>query len=131
VHPDIRSITEGGSLVEDKLEQAKAAGCILVLAFMMLLYPRETVSAMRFAKSLGLEVALVTDSTFANHRDLADYLLRGRINSGLVSDSYATFSVLVAALVDSTCDAMGAMHKLASMQSTVPQSDARCLPPRA
>ncbi|MBI1778110.1 MAG: MurR/RpiR family transcriptional regulator [Proteobacteria bacterium] len=106
IHPDVRLISTGGSLVEDTLEQAQAAGGKFVLTFMMPLYPRETITALRFAKQIGLKVALVSDSTFSDQDKIADLLLRGRINSSLVFDSYAAMSVLIAVLLDAMCDAM-------------------------
>jgi DNA-binding MurR/RpiR family transcriptional regulator len=106
VHPDVRLVSSGGSLIEDMLEQAQAAGGKFVLTFMMPLYPRETIAALRFAKQIGLKVALVSDSTFSDHDKIADFLLRVRINSSLVFDSYAALSVLITVLLDAMCDAM-------------------------
>ncbi|SEF15087.1 transcriptional regulator, RpiR family [Rhizobiales bacterium GAS191] len=106
VHPDIRFAAGGGSLIEDQLEQAEAAGASCLLAFMMPLYPRETIAALRHAKQMGLKIALVSDATFAGHDDLADLLLTARINSSLVFDSYAAASVLISVLLDAMCDAM-------------------------
>jgi DNA-binding MurR/RpiR family transcriptional regulator len=106
VHTDIRLISSGGSLIEDTLEQARVAGGDLVLAFLMPLYPRETVSALRFAKEIGLGVAVVSDATFSDHDKLADFLVKARINSSLVFDSYAASSVLISVLLDAMCDAM-------------------------
>jgi DNA-binding MurR/RpiR family transcriptional regulator len=106
VHPDVRLLTGGGSLIDDQLEQAQAAGGSSVLAFMMPLYPRETIAALRLAKQIGLKIALVSDATFAGHDELPDLLLTARINSSLVFDSYAAPAVLVSVLLDAMCDAM-------------------------
>ncbi|MFI5013607.1 MAG: MurR/RpiR family transcriptional regulator [Hyphomicrobiales bacterium] len=108
VHRDVRFVAGGGSLVEDQLEQARAAGGSYVLGFMMPLYPRETIAALSHAKQIGLQIALVSDATLAGHNELADLLLTARINSSLVFDSYAAPSVLVSVLLDAMCDAMGA-----------------------
>ncbi len=107
VHPDIRLAAGGGSLVDDQLEQARTAGGTSLLVFMMPLYPRETIAAMRHARQIGLKVALVSDATFAGHDELADLLLTARINSSLVFDSYAAPTVLISVLLDAMCDAMG------------------------
>lgn len=106
VHPDVRCITEGGSMVEDLLEQAKRAGANTLLAFVMPLHPREAITALRHARQIGLRVSLVSDVTFTNDGNLADLLLRARINSSLVYDSYAAAAVLVSVLLDAMCDAM-------------------------
>ena len=106
VHPDVRPILGGGSLIEDQLEQAHAAGASLLLAFAMPLYPRETIKALRYAKQLGMKVALVTDPAFRSQSDLVDLLLTVRINSSLVYDSSAALAVLISVLLDAMCDAM-------------------------
>lgn len=114
VHPDVRLLVGGGSLIEDQIEQAHRAGATALLSFMMPLYPRETVSALRHAHSLGLNVALVTDASFAGHQDLANLVLRARVHSSLTFDSYAAVAVLVAVILDAMCDAMpgGAQARL-------------------
>jgi DNA-binding MurR/RpiR family transcriptional regulator len=106
VHPDVRPIIYGGSLVEDQLEQAHVAGASLLLAFAMPLYPRETLKALRYAKQLGMKVALVSDPTFRHQSDLVDLLLTVRINSSLVYDSCAALPILISVLLDAMCDAM-------------------------
>jgi DNA-binding MurR/RpiR family transcriptional regulator len=108
VHPDVRLITPGGSMIEDEIEQAAAAGASHLLAFLMPLYPAEGVRALRFAKQAGLRVALVTDAAFGATPDLADLVLAGRINSSLVFDSYASVTLLVSMLLDAMCEALGA-----------------------
>lgn len=107
VHPDVRITANGGSLIEDQIEQAVAAGARCMLTFMMPLYPRETLKALQHAKSLGLKTVVVSDATYVDHDGLADMLLTARINSRLVFDSYAAFAVLVSVLLDAMCDAMG------------------------
>jgi DNA-binding MurR/RpiR family transcriptional regulator len=106
VHHDIRPILDGGSLVEDLLEQAYAAGATWLLVFLMPLYPRETIKAIEYAKQLGLKIALVSDSTFSNQGELADLLLTARINSNLVFDSSVGAMMLISVLLDAMCDAM-------------------------
>jgi DNA-binding MurR/RpiR family transcriptional regulator len=106
VHPDIRITANGGSLIEDEIDQAVAAGGRCLLAFMMPLYPGETLKALQYAKTLGLETVVVSDATYVDHDGLADRLLTARINSRLVFDSYAACAVLVSVLLDAMCDAL-------------------------
>jgi DNA-binding MurR/RpiR family transcriptional regulator len=106
VHPDIRITATGGSLIEDEIDQAVAAGGRCLLAFMMPLYPGETLKALQYAKTLGLETVVVSDATYVDHDGLADRLLTARINSRLVFDSYAACAVLVSVLLDAMCDAL-------------------------
>ncbi len=51
VHPDVRVLDDGGSLLTDRLEQAAEAGASAVLAFVLPRYPRETLDALRDARA--------------------------------------------------------------------------------
>jgi len=106
VHSDIRLIVTGGSMVEDQLEQCLAAGARTLLVFMMPLYPRETVYALEFARQIGMRIVLVSDASYNDHQKLADMLLKARINSRLVFDSYAAPAALVSVLLDAMCNSM-------------------------
>jgi DNA-binding MurR/RpiR family transcriptional regulator len=106
IHPDIRPITDGGSMVGDLLEQCRDAGATCVLAFALPLYPRETTQGMSYAKDLGLTVIAVADSAFKFRKNLVDHLFAGNLYSGLVFDSPATASLLMAFLLEAMCDAI-------------------------
>lgn len=106
VHPDVRLLAGGGSLIEDQIEQCYAAGARTMLAFMMPLYPRETVRAIEFARQAGMRVALISDASFDDHAGIADLLLTARVNSRLVFDSYAASATLVSVLLDAMCNSM-------------------------
>ena len=106
VHPDIRLTAEGGSLIEDQLEQAVFAGATHLLAFLMPLYPRESVRALHHARSLHMKTILVSDATYTDHEELVDAALLAQIGTSLVFDSYAAGAVLVSVLLDAVCEAM-------------------------
>lgn len=106
VHPDIRLLASGGSLIEDQIEQCYVAGGRTMLVFMMPLYPRETLKAVELARNSGMKIALVADAGFSDHEGVADYLLTPRVNSRLVFDSHAAASALVSVLLDSMCTHM-------------------------
>lgn len=106
VHSDVRLIVNGGSLIEDQLEQAQAAGATVLLAFVMPLYPRETIKALQYAKQLGMKIAVVSDPAFLSQGKLSDLMLTARINSSLVFDSSAAAAVLISVILDAMCDAM-------------------------
>ncbi|WP_157944709.1 MurR/RpiR family transcriptional regulator [Mangrovicella endophytica] len=106
VHPNVRLLAAGGSLIEDQIEQCHAAGGRTLLAFMMPLYPRETLRTIAFARQVGMRVALVADASYVDHDGLADMLLTARVNSRLVYDSYAGASVLISVLLDAMCSHM-------------------------
>lgn len=106
VHPDIRLLVQGGSLVEDQIEQCYAAGGRAMLVFMMPLHPRETLKAIELARQIGMKIALVADAGFSNHEGIADLLLTARFHSRLVFDSHAASMALVAVLLDAMCNNM-------------------------
>jgi DNA-binding MurR/RpiR family transcriptional regulator len=107
IHPDVRLIMGGGSIIEDEIEQAAAAGASCLLGFLMPLYPAESMRALRFAKQLGLRIAVVSDTTFDVNPQIVDLVLAGRINSSLVFDSYASVTLLISVLLDAVCEALG------------------------
>jgi DNA-binding MurR/RpiR family transcriptional regulator len=113
LHPDVRSLLHGGSMIEDRLEQAALAGATCLLAFALPLYPHETINAMKFARGLGMKVIAVADSTFRYQSDAADFALSTYVHSSLVFDSSAASAVLVSILLDAMCDAVpGAAQRL-------------------
>ena len=106
VHPDVRLITNGGSLAEDLIEQAKGAGATCILAFAMPLYPRETIQALQFARQLGLGLAVVSDPGFPTQGLIPDFNISTQICSSLVFDSSVSSAFLGTVLLEAMCDAM-------------------------
>jgi DNA-binding MurR/RpiR family transcriptional regulator len=105
IHPDVRCLTCGGSTMYDALLTARAVGGRWLLAFAMPRYPAETVSALRFARRLGLRTAVVTDARFVPFAGDADVLLPAGVGSRLVFDSHAAPMVLAAVLAQVMADA--------------------------
>jgi DNA-binding MurR/RpiR family transcriptional regulator len=105
IHPDVRCLTTGGSLVSDLLLQARSAGGTWLLAFAMPRYPVETVHALQVARQLGFRTAAITDVPFAPFADDVDVLLPAGVGSQLVFDSYAAPVVLTAAVLQAMADA--------------------------
>ena len=116
IHPDVRELHGGGSLLEDQIEQAKSAGGKTLLVFMMPLYPRETIKAMEFARQIGLRIALVTDAGYKDYAKRADLMLPVRISTSMVFDSYAAPAALTSVLLDSLYGHMdGASKRLETL----------------
>lgn len=107
VHPDVRLLDKGGSMIGDQLEQARNAGGTALLAFMMPLYPKETADALEFAKKIGLKTVLITDATYSNYMKVADETINAPISSTLFYDSYSSSSVLVSVLLDAMLSKLG------------------------
>lgn len=105
IHPDVRCLTCGGSLVYEALLHAREAGGRWLLAFALPRYPAETVHALRFARRLGLRTAVVTDARFVPFAGEADVLLPAGVGSALVADSHAAPMVLAAVIVQAMADA--------------------------
>ncbi|MGI5400748.1 MurR/RpiR family transcriptional regulator [Streptomyces sp. CA-135486] len=105
IHPDVRTVTRGGSVAYDALLQAREAGGTWVLAFAMPRHAKETLAAMRAARSTGLRVALISDLSLGPLVDEADVALTAHTGSRLVFDSYAAPGVLSAALLQAMADA--------------------------
>ncbi|MFD7441254.1 MurR/RpiR family transcriptional regulator [Streptomyces sp. NPDC059909] len=105
IHPDVRLVSRGGSVSYDALLQSREAGGTWVLAFAMPRHAKETLAAVRSARSTGLRVALITDLTLGPLVDEADVALTAGTGSRLVFDSYAAPGVLCAAILQAMADA--------------------------
>jgi DNA-binding MurR/RpiR family transcriptional regulator len=64
IHPDVRCLTFGGSVVFDALLHVSEAGGKWLVAFALPRYPAETVQALRFARRLGMRTAVISDVRF-------------------------------------------------------------------
>ncbi|HEX5500464.1 MAG TPA: MurR/RpiR family transcriptional regulator, partial [Thermomicrobiales bacterium] len=59
IHSDVWLLNDGGSVVFDRLAQARQAGGDWVLAFLLPRHSREAVDAVQYARDLGLQVATI------------------------------------------------------------------------
>ncbi|MEV4808396.1 MurR/RpiR family transcriptional regulator [Micromonospora avicenniae] len=105
VHPDVRVLDDGGSLLTDRLEQAAAAGASALLAFVLPRYPRETLDALREARDAGLTVVAITDSPVSPAAEHADVLLPAAVGADLVFDLHTAPMALAMVLLQAICDA--------------------------
>ena len=105
IHPDVRVVTVSGSAVYDALLQAKEAGGTWVLGFTLPRYAAETITALRYARQLGLRTAVVADAPIAPFADEVDVLLSAGVGSRLVFDSYAGPVTLAAIVLQAMADA--------------------------
>ena len=105
LHPDVRTITDGGSAGTDRLSQARRAGAGWALCFVMPRYPRETLAMMGYARGLGMRVAAVSDHVGGPVSEAAEVVLAAGVGTRLVFDSQAAAMALSAALVEALSDA--------------------------
>ncbi|KXK62730.1 transcriptional regulator [Micromonospora rosaria] len=105
VHPDVRVLDDGGSLLADRLDQAAAAGATVLLAFVLPRYPRETLDALREARAAGLTVVAITDSPVSPASEHADLVLPAGVGTDLVFDLHTAPMTLAMVLLQALCDA--------------------------
>lgn len=86
VHPDVRQVP-AGSEGDDVLVGARNAGAEWLLAFGLPRYPRALLDSIRFARRIGLHVALLTDSPLCPLAHDVDDLIAAPVNTGLTFDS--------------------------------------------
>ncbi|MBC9716715.1 MurR/RpiR family transcriptional regulator [Streptomyces sp. TRM66268-LWL] len=106
VHPDVRLLHEGGTMLADRLEAAARAGATAVLCFALPRHPREVVEALTYAKSLGLTVVTVADSAFAPVAKVSDLLLPAAVGTGLAFDTVCAPMLLGRVLLEAMCDGL-------------------------
>jgi DNA-binding MurR/RpiR family transcriptional regulator len=104
VHPDVRVLDSGGTLLADRLEQARAAGASAMLAVVLPRYPREALEALAFAREVGLRSVVITDSPVSPAAG-ADVVLPAGVGSRLVFDLHAAPLALTTVLLQAMCDA--------------------------
>jgi DNA-binding MurR/RpiR family transcriptional regulator len=105
VLPDVRVLDAGGSLLADRLEQARAAGATAMLAIVLPRYPRESIDAIREARAAGVTVVALTDSPVSPAADLADVALTAGVGSQLVFDLHTGPMALSMVVLQAICDA--------------------------
>ncbi|WP_405013034.1 MurR/RpiR family transcriptional regulator [Kitasatospora sp. NBC_01539] len=104
VHPDVRLLDEGGSMLADRIEQAAAAGATALACFALPRYPRELMDALAAARACGLTVVTVADSAFAPVARLSDLMLPAAVGTGLVFDTACAPMMLGRVLLQTMCD---------------------------
>ncbi|MCX4474095.1 putative DNA-binding transcriptional regulator [Micromonospora sp. MW-13] len=105
VHPDVRVLDDGGSLLTDRLEQAAEAGASALLAFVLPRYPRETLDALREAQAAGLTVVAITDSPVSPAGEHAEVVLAAAVGTDLVFDLHTAPMTLAMVVLQAICDA--------------------------
>ncbi|HEX8628242.1 MAG TPA: SIS domain-containing protein, partial [Catenuloplanes sp.] len=105
VHPDVRVLDTGGSLLLDRLDQAHTAGAGAILAMVLPRYPREALDVLRECRDAGLKVVVITDSAVSPAAELADIVLPAAVGAQLVFDLHTAPMALAMVLLQAMCDA--------------------------
>lgn len=104
VHPDVRLLDEGGSMLADRIDAAVRAGATTLLCFALPRHPREVVDTLAYAKEAGLTVVTVADSAFAPVARHSDLLLPAAVGTGLAFDTACAPMLLGRVLLEAMCD---------------------------
>ncbi len=119
VHPDVRLLDEGGSMLADRLDAAVRAGASALLCFALPRHPREVVTALDHAREAGLRVVTVADSAFAPVAGPGDLLLPAAVGTALSFDTACAPMLLGRVLLEAMCD------ELPDAQARLEEFDAR------
>ena len=106
VHPDVRLLDRGGSVLTDGLIRAADYGATWLLAFALPRYPSELVEPLTWARERGLKVALVTDQPIGAPAELADVVLAAPVGEQFAFDSTAAPTVLTMVLLHAILEAL-------------------------
>ncbi|GGX99350.1 transcriptional regulator [Streptomyces anandii JCM 4720] len=104
VHPDVRLLNEGGTMVQDRIDGAVRAGASALLCFALPRHPREVVDTLAYARDAGLTVVTVADSAFAPVAKYSDLLLPAAVGTGLAFDTACAPMLLGRVLLEAMCD---------------------------
>ncbi|SHL99660.1 MurR/RpiR family transcriptional regulator [Actinacidiphila paucisporea] len=104
VHPDVRLLDEGGTMLADRIDAAARAGASALLCFALPRHPREVIDALAHAREAGLTVVTVADSAFAPVAAHSDLLLPAAVGTGLAFDTACAPMLLGRVLLESMCD---------------------------
>ncbi|WHM41365.1 MurR/RpiR family transcriptional regulator [Streptomyces sp. BPTC-684] len=106
VHPDVRLLDEGGSMLVDRIDAAHRAGASALLCFALPRHPREVVDALAYARAKGLAVVTVADSAFAPVARHSDLLIPAAVGTGLAFDTACAPMLLGRVLLEAMCDSL-------------------------
>ncbi len=106
VHPDVRLLDEGGSMLADRIDAARRAGADVLLCFALPRHPKEVVEALAYAREQGLVVVTVADSAFAPVARHSDLLIPAAVGTGLAFDTACAPMLLGRVLLEAMCDGL-------------------------
>ncbi|MEX0171667.1 MurR/RpiR family transcriptional regulator [Streptomyces sp. LMG1-1-1.1] len=104
VHPDVRLLDEGGSMLTDRVDAAVRAGATALLCFALPRHPREVVEALEYARTAGLAVVTVAESAFAPVAAHSDLLIPAAVGTGLAFDTACAPMLLGRVLLEAMAD---------------------------
>ncbi|MCX5343108.1 MurR/RpiR family transcriptional regulator [Streptomyces atratus] len=121
VHPDVRVLDEGGSMLHDRIDAVRRAGATALICFALPRHPKEVVEALAYAQEQGLTVVSVADSAFAPVAKHSDLLIPAAVGTGLAFDTACAPMLLGRVLLEAMCD------DLPDAQARLEEFDARAV----
>ncbi|MFF0437157.1 MurR/RpiR family transcriptional regulator [Streptomyces sp. NPDC004327] len=122
VHPDVRLLDEGGTMLDDRIDAAVRAGATALLCFALPRHPREVVDALAYARRAGLTVVTVAESAFAPVAAHSDLLIPAAVGTGLAFDTACApmllGRVLLEAMADELPDAQARLEEFDTKAAT-------------
>ena len=106
VHPDVRVLDEGGSMLHDRIDAARRAGASALICFALPRHPKEVVDGLAYAREQGLSVVSVADSAFAPVAAHSDLLIPAAVGTGLAFDTACAPMLLGRVLLEAMCDGL-------------------------
>ncbi|MGJ6126943.1 MurR/RpiR family transcriptional regulator [Mycolicibacterium sp. Y3] len=104
VHPGITVIDRGDTQAKETIARALGQGASWCLFFILPRYPREACELVRYARQIGLKVAVLSDESFATVRHETDELITVKVGSGLLFDTSAAINIVSSALLHAMAD---------------------------
>ncbi|QIZ39091.1 MurR/RpiR family transcriptional regulator [Saccharopolyspora sp. ASAGF58] len=104
VHSGISVIDRGDTQAKESIARAYSQGATWCLFFILPRYPREACELVRYARQMGLKVAVLSDESFATVGHEADELITVRLGSGLLFDTSAAINIMSSALLHAMAD---------------------------
>ncbi|MFI8291724.1 MurR/RpiR family transcriptional regulator [Streptomyces sp. ms191] len=104
VHPDVRLLDEGGSMLTDRVDAAVRAGATALLCFALPRHPKEVVETLEYARAAGLTVVTVAESAFAPVAAHSDLLIPAAVGTGLAFDTACAPMLLGRVLLEAMAD---------------------------
>ncbi|MGH3323484.1 MAG: MurR/RpiR family transcriptional regulator, partial [Streptomyces sp.] len=106
VHPDVRLLDEGGTMLADRVDACVRAGANALLCFALPRHPKEVAEGLAYARGAGLRVITVADSAFAPVAHPDDLLLPAAVGTGLAFDTACAPMLLGRVLLEAMCDGL-------------------------
>ncbi len=106
VHPDVRLLDEGGTMLADRIDGARRRARARCCASRCRAIRARSWSSLAYAREQGLTVVTVADSAFAPVAAHSDLLIPAAVGTGLAFDTACAPMLLGRVLLEAMCDGL-------------------------